>query len=597
NSGIFAKAADAITNSLTGGALETVASTVSLFVAVALPVCIVYSGSLQNSGPTINSQNQELQTEFYATASQADQQKYGNTNAEAVGATNWKLDGANINNSNAIMRANGQPIDTSNYVSPQAAANGQYTSTDNNIFSKLLGSTVGGVIGSAAGRVCGPITSTAGLIGLGVLGLGLSIAGFIFTGGSEDAAQAGATAFIKDVFLRLGTKVAYSDLLKSSAPKTVLQKLLSNVKDLKNFSKGGTGREAAKIAGIAGGTILANLLVASSSGQAHNGLATGVQYADEVDMGANLNANDTERQEFFGRPLTQPETVQSDTSDKAYIAAQFKQQSSYQRYFAISNSQSLLSHLAMSLYGSVYGKPIFSSFSAILSKLFNPVAMLPQMFGSLNRSSAIAASTSDSQHYGIVQWGYSGDENNLIQNDPSYQPLENAQQFTQEVTDYASAHPGCDLEIDIAYGPDGPPGGSPEPTTCPHINSSDNHGKLECFTEPVGNLLSGHLSTGEVLAKGLIQRDADGNVLQQGDCAPSQLDPSNGFGNEPQSVFRWRLMKSYNCTLDNLEGVQNPGQPINGGTDCPTENSPNANSSSSQTSGGAPNTSPGNSSN
>ncbi|MGH7237594.1 MAG: hypothetical protein ACREGF_03610, partial [Candidatus Saccharimonadales bacterium] len=409
--GLGPEATKAIEQGTSSGTFDTIASYISTVVAIALPVCMIYSGSVQNSGPTINAQNQELQKEFYATASQADQQKYGNTNAQAVGATNWKLNGATLNNSNAMLKANGQPVDTSSEISPQAGANGQFSRTGSNIFTAILGRTLGEPVSFLAGIACKPITSKYSIAGLILLGAGVKVVGAL-TGGEVDVAEAGAQTAVGKIIGKIAEKFTLQSLKRGgkavlAAPKNVFQKLLHNIKDLKNFKKGGNGRELGKIGGIVGGTVLANIIVASSSGLAHNGTATGVQYDNAVDMGANLNANATERQEFYGRPLLQGEIKASDQADQGYIAAQFKQQSPYQRYFALSNNQSLFSHLAVSLYGTIYGKPIFSSFSSLVTRVMNPISMLPQMFGSLNRNTVAAAGSGDNQHYNIIQWGYS----------------------------------------------------------------------------------------------------------------------------------------------------------------------------------------------
>lgn len=544
DSGLVGGALSAINSIGQSSVIQKVGQNLNLALAIALPLCIIYSGSVQKSGPTVDSQNTELQRVFYGTASQADQQKYGNTNAEAVGAGNWQINGATVNDSNAILRANGQPIDTSSDVSPQASAGGQL-SYSSDIFSAILGNNViSHLLGDSASTICPAITSTTGTVVLALGGLAALLAspeGAPLADGAKTAVGKFLVKYADKLSIKLSANAA-----DKIAPSTVFKKIF-------------TIKELSKIAALGGLTFLARFIVASNSGQTHNGTAVGIQHDNEVDQGANLNANDTERLEFYGRPLMLAEVKTNDQSDKKYIADQIHQQSAYQRYFAISNNQSLISHLAISTYGAVDGKTIFSSLSSLTSRLFNPVSLLPKMFGSLNRNSVVAASLSDNQHYGIIQWGYSVEEDSLIKNDPSYQPLENAEAFTQEAHDYAvKTNYRCDLETDIQTGQPGCPSG--------HLQ--------ECF--------SPNVTVGTLLAQGSIQRDSYGNVLMGPyynllpgipDCSPWSLGTSDNFGGEMQSVFRWRLMKSYNCTLDNLEEVQNPGQTINDtANDCPSEN-------------------------
>ncbi|MGH7195721.1 MAG: hypothetical protein ACREGA_02985 [Candidatus Saccharimonadales bacterium] len=545
--GVSDGAVSAITKALSGNVFKTIASSVSTILTIGLPFCIIYSGSLDKSQPTIDAQSNELQREFYATASQADQQKYGNTNAEAVGATNWKLNGATLNQSNAIKRASGQPVNTSGTESPQASANGQYK----DLFSATLGYGAGSkALSGIASFVCPKLTSLPGIAALTVIGAGTSITGI------KAAFAGGIKVTVKDAVKKIAAKFATGKAIKTTG-KNALKKILG---------------EGTKIAGIAGTTILAKFAVANSSGQAHNGTATGLQYDNEVDMGANLNANETERKEFYSQPLTTTQTNESDKLDRQNLAAQFKQQSAYQRYFALSNSQSLISRLGLNLYDTIYGKPIFSTFSSLTSKLFNPIAMLPHMFGSLNSSVALAASTggADNSHYGIVQWGWPQTEVNLINNDPSYQPLENAKIFAQETAHYNATHPNCDFVTDIEVGQ-------------PHCPSPSGGPKKTCFTDSMGTLL----------ADGAIQRDSNGNVNQDsGACAPHNLDQSQDFQGEKQAVFRYRLLYAYNCTLDNMEEIQAAGsQPVdmvNGTNNCPNNSPSNqSNGSGAATSSGS----------
>jgi hypothetical protein len=244
--------------------------------------------------------------------------------------------------------------------------------------------------------------------------------------------------------------------------------------------------------------------------------------------------------EFYATPLDDSDSAQSDLENQNYVASLTSTESVDQRYFALSNADSLLSRLATSVYSAIYGKPIFSSLLSFSTKIFNPFSSLSKLFGLLNNKSALAATVQNNsvdQHYGIVQWGWTPTEQTLMQTNDSFQPLENAYQFTQEANAYASAYPGCDLETQIT-------------TTGSSGCSQPALDIGECFTDSMGTLL----------ADGYIVRDTSGDVNEnQGKCSESVLGPADNFGGESQSVFRWRVMQSYNASLDNLTQVQNAG--------------------------------------
>jgi hypothetical protein len=141
---------------------------------------------------------------------------------------------------------------------------------------------------------------------------------------------------------------------------------------------------------------------------------------------------------------------------------------------------------------------------------------------------ALAATTADTSDYGNVQFGWSDDEENLIDSDNSYLPLEN-----QEVLDRAAAiRPG-------------------DPNGCAAGEAAEDcisatYGA--CFTDSIGTLLS----------SGDIQRDSSGNVIpNEGLCSPDNLGVDNpDYGT---LVFRWRLAMSYNTTLTQLTQEANTG--------------------------------------
>jgi len=100
--------------------------------AVALPICIVYDGSMDQAGPTIDNQTTQQQATYYYVASAADQQKNGSMSneaapelASAVGALNTDL--GDTSKTNAQIRASGGTVNTSSSVSAEASATGDFT--------------------------------------------------------------------------------------------------------------------------------------------------------------------------------------------------------------------------------------------------------------------------------------------------------------------------------------------------------------------------------------------------------------------------------------------------------------------------------------
>jgi hypothetical protein len=155
-------------------------------------------------------------------------------------------------------------------------------------------------------------------------------------------------------------------------------------------------------------------------------------------------------------------------------------------------------------------------FADIGNSLLNPVKSLAGMFGTMFTPNALASAsvTSVNTYYGNIQFGYTKAEQDLTE-DPSYRPLDNQMILEQS---------GKEDEISSKYG--------------------------KCF--------DGSVSIGNMIQNGLIERDADGNVLpDKGDCSPKNLSFNNPVYGD--LVFRWRVAQSYNNTLDQLAEMQNSG--------------------------------------
>jgi hypothetical protein len=116
------------------------------------------------------------------------------------------------------------------------------------------------------------------------------------------------------------------------------------------------------------------------------------------------------------------------------------------------------------------------------------------------------------QHNGIVQWGYSQEEENAIKNDPSYAVLENSKILEDS---------GKEDDIKDEY--------------------------AECYEKSMGTLLS----------ESKIKREESGAVkADDSKCSPKSLGMHNpDYGD---LVFRWRLKGMYENTLDHFAEIQNP---------------------------------------
>lgn len=523
--------ADALISGDLANILNGFVSKVSPLYAIAVPVCIIYDGSLSspNASAQINSQDAELQRSFYLVESTADEQKAGAINAELLGAVYAKV--GNTGQSNAIMRASGESVDTdSSFVSPQAGAGGQYS------IGNLLPWPLSSLAIKLGGPLCPKLTNIKTAAALAVLNVLIEAATAIPTGGTgtvvEEGGEAGAEAAINTGLSGLADNIAgkLSGNVLSSAV----------LRESGKLSEMFTVKELTKVSAITGLAILAKMDVLAKMNETYNGLSQGTDFANQADAGGNLNANQVEQQEFYGAPLSNTQIAYNDSSDQQYIADQNASQGAFQRYLAVDNASSLVSKLSDSIMGSV-NKSIFSGVFSDIGKLLDPLSLGTKLFGAFDHSAMAAAAASnpvDNNDYGIVQWGYTSQESALMSpttGDPSYQPLENSQILFNS---------GKESYIEAVYGP--------------------------CFSEYMGTLLTqtppatvDNYSVPDH-SQPYITRDTTGNVIG-GLCSETYLGPDSAdpnvadgkYGND--LIFRWRLAQSYNQTLDQLTDIQNVG--------------------------------------
>ncbi|MEK7594241.1 MAG: hypothetical protein AAB436_01220 [Patescibacteria group bacterium] len=488
-----------------GGIVRGIVSFISPVYSVALPVCLIYDGSLQSNGPNMDAQQNQLRRTANYANTMAGQQKHGfDAETGGVGAANEQF--GDIASSTALVRASGGKVDTSSYQSAQASPSGDYT-----IFDATFGSgstEVADSVNFIADNTCGIFTNVYAGIGLGIVSLGGC---FIAPEGclGAKAVEEGANKFLG----RLGGKI--------------VEKIASEQKSQKATALGGIIQDGVKSGGktvlaVGGATLLARSIVYSHANQAHTGLQQGKDLADDVDNGNNLDGSAVMQRGFFGRPLTDKESAQSARTDREALVRQTQSQNAFERYASINNAQSLVSRLGLMSSHYTTGTMPSSLFSSLAS-LLRPLNSIGSMFGSLFTTPALAdnGNTSANTNYGNVLWGFSDSELALIKGDPSYKPLEN-----QRILD-------------------------------------DNIGKEDAIGVKYGGCFDGQKGVGSMLAEGEIVRDANGDVVRgSGLCSPDNLsfkspddlaiDSSPDTTHSRDLIFRYRVAHGYETSLDQL---------------------------------------------
>jgi hypothetical protein len=487
--GIATTVRSVISSVLAGSGLQAVVSFVNPVYGIAMPICIVYDGSLNHSGSTIETQTRQQQGAFYYLGTAADQQKAGAQDvsaehdgelAAAVKATNDDV--GPISESNALKRANGDTIDTSGSISAEASAGGEYTLLN---ATPGIPTAVADTINSLADGACPYLTNIWGGIGLGLVNIGIGLGSGGTTAGAEKVAGTAATNVIENTSSRLAVRL--------------LSKAATKVSNAKQFLYD-TGKSVGKVAAA---TVIAKLIVNSRCGCMNGGFTQGTPLANEADSGGNIQAGEIERQGQYGRPLTSSEVAQSDQADRKQIATLEKSKSPFERYLATSNANSLVSRMAIGVRGNL-NTSIFRSILNLGTMILRPLTYAGSLVTSLNGTALAGASDT---HYGNAQFGWSDAEQNIINSTESYHSsLEN-----QAALDAS----GKEDEISSKY--------------------------EKCFTGKLSDLLT----------EGDIIRDEDGNVIpDKGLCSPNNLGVNNpDYGD---LVFRYRLAKSYANTVDQL---------------------------------------------
>ena len=558
NGGLDPAAQAAANAALSGSLLTNILHATGFVWGVVAPFCIIFDGSVVQSGPAINNQMNQVQTAFDQLAAEADQQKLGDQTktddgelANAVGGTNNEI--GDISTSLPYQRAYGRIQSTDFIPSVEAGSDGSYQYSLLNVLGVPATSLEGRVVNGVVSTFCHVMTNIWTSVGLTIA----QIIAFFLTLGTEpaiaDAAGETATQWISRYFSAIIIKLVGKEVVTQG---------------VKKITVGLTARivrfalvQGAILVGTLGLSFLAHMIVASRATVAHDGLATGRDLVDDADNGGNIQGGLFDREMLFGRPLTANEAAQAETANMQQVNYENSQKSWTDRYFALSNYDSLLTHIGMDLGASDHFS-IISSIVRLGSSLLNPLHSMSSLFGNILNPTVFAAADSISYDYGNIQWGYSDAEEQLIASDKTYSPLEN-----QKILDDAPQINGMSAEDAIAqnfskcFGYDYNPG-----STDDNLDPNDTNGRLA---------LAPDATVSALLTAAQIDRDGNtGDVINGGAlCDPDTLsfDSTSTFAADPQTpelngwrspksndmIFRWRLAEGYEDTADQLisEGV------------------------------------------
>jgi hypothetical protein len=519
-------------------ALQSAAKTfgdINTVYAVALPLCIIYDGSLDNSKGTIDANSDALERTYYSVAAAGGQAQAGEQiTSGANGALADQL--GDTAESNPEIRAAGGTVNTATSgISPQAAAGGSFS-----LFNAAFGSSalapLASIFNSTLEPLCPEITNAWGALAAGGIGLGLSF----ISGLTEAAGTAGVDA-------------ASTEALSAYIGKLITSFSVDGVLDeVKTFVAVGVG--------VAGLTELAKIVVAERAGMLNNGLAQGAIFANQVDAGGNIAANEYSREMFMGRPLLPAEAAAAETQGQQVVVAQNSSRSAYQRYLAFSNADSLVSKIGLTLHTNL-NHEVFASVISDVTNIFNLRYVSSKVATLFDSKIAYAdpPTTTDTQDYGIVQWGWSQSEENTMMTNPNYYPLVNEQTLEAIVI--------C-TERD------------PKP---PHECIKSENAKQfvpehwgECFGYAYNKAVATEASlnpsatVGSLLSSGKITRDDAGDVVNDpsAECSPINLGSNSpaaskqdciaGCAALPDMIFRWRISMRNDNTYDHLLGLQKP---------------------------------------
>lgn len=510
-----AQAEEAMTKEVAGSAGKSALGWFNTIYAIGVPVCLVFEGSTVNSKDPIDAQMNSTIAAYAGLNSATDQAKAGDTTMEAYGTLNDRLgDGDSV--PDQIGR--GLKPDTSVEVSPQANGVGEYT-----VFNAVLPKSVADVMNAPLQKACPVITDVkvmaAGAVVVTAIKLFVGISTFgtgtVATQGGEEAVKLGLKKSMENVIENITTKTTLKAMTKAGTDEARNKLTKDSISGYaKKFARFYVGTEAA--------TLLAKMLVVWRMGAVNDAsLSTGSAYKNYLDMGGVAYAAELDRTMLAGRPLTNAEVAIADAKTDKLLKERDGKTPLYEKYFATQNPRSLFSRFGYQARGFAYtNKPILSKYLAAL----NPTNIITSL--GLGSKKASAEDVTRNSHYGIIQWGWT-DEEEALKETESYTIPENAKILDES---------GKKTDIESKYG--------------------------ICYTETMGYLI----------ANGLVVRGENGDVIEnEGLCSPNNLGPSNrDYGD---LVFRWRVDKIYNNVLDQNIAMQDPIDDSKS-SDAPTDSSP-----------------------
>lgn len=253
------------------------------------------------------------------------------------------------------------------------------------------------VTGPLDQHFCNAILSPAGLITTAVASVAVQVAIGIFSaGGGTEVATATGDAVSVSIVSQLGKAVS------STVTGAFEAKSLATI--------AATGLYALGL------QYVVQLLAHNS----YSGLETGPGLFERQAQGVDLVQNQQTHTMLYGRPLMPSEVSPVDKASLTFEQQSFSQKSAFTRYFSVTNPYSLATTFVASMPTS-FGRldhtiqQHFLSLGSIASGILSPLRSLTGL--------AFAASNTPAgydPHAGIEQFGYSSDEINKIQHDPSY---------------------------------------------------------------------------------------------------------------------------------------------------------------------------------
>ncbi|HSW66023.1 MAG TPA: hypothetical protein VLI54_02710 [Bacillota bacterium] len=382
----------------------------STAVALVTLTCVVHA--LANSFHDSQAQREQQAARMAAeTQTAADQQKFGDTKQQAVGAENGMWD--NADNSPVYKSITGRPLSDQDQKDMASVAS---IKTPDSRFQSII-SVVDTVL--TGGQLSGTVP------GLGTI---------------HDQALNGLCDVLLNEYVQDAEALAEIAITVASAGST-------------------EGIVAAIRAGVEGGLSLAgsvglgeligeliDSMVNDMSNMQFSGLETGPSRFDDAYVATDYSQNVGNRQITFGAPMDYAGTAAAQQQAMADLHKQNAESSFSQRYFALDNPFSLTSNLVAVMPTTMGGmaESIRGGLVSVISAIGSPQRLIGNVLGVFTaRNHAFAASTSFRKDlYGVEEWGWTPEELARTDNDSSFD-VESLIQTTEPKLD----------ELNTKYGP------------------------------------------------------------------------------------------------------------------------------------------------